>query len=192
MNGKWSTQQEIAHARELYLSGKNIDEVAGIMSCGKSSIHRWCTGIIRKGNKQRIAKGRELYLQGLSAGKVAIILGVSRGAVELWCSDIIRDKSECKKGKNNPAWRGGVATLRDILRKTKEYKDWYMAVLRRDKYKCTECGSKKKLEIHHRRPVSLFPELRMSMENSVVLCRECHTKTDSYMKPIKQLMQIQF
>jgi hypothetical protein len=184
------TKEQIELARKLYLEIGNVEKVPGF---SRSSVHRWCRDLIEVNNKKRnkdIGKARKLYLKGFDCPYIAKIFNVTRGAVELWCKGIMRNKSECKLGERNGSWRGGISKLRDVLRKTKEYKSWYMSVLRRDEFKCTECDSKKKLEIHHKKPVSLFPELRINMDNAVTLCRECHTKTESYLIPIKQLRAI--
>lgn len=48
-------------------------------------------------------------------------------------------------------------------------------------YKCLACGVRGgRLELHHLMPVSLFPEYMYNKENIMVLCRTCHTKTDTY------------
>lgn len=48
-------------------------------------------------------------------------------------------------------------------------------------YCCLACGKKGgKIELHHLLPVSLFPEYMFNKENVIILCRSCHTKTDTY------------
>lgn len=40
---------------------------------------------------------------------------------------------------------------------------------------CIACGRDKKLEVHHIKPVHLFPELELDMSNLVTLCADpCH------------------
>jgi 5-methylcytosine-specific restriction endonuclease McrA len=40
---------------------------------------------------------------------------------------------------------------------------------------CIACGSTKKLEVHHIKPVHLYPELELDSKNLVTLCAEpCH------------------
>lgn len=40
---------------------------------------------------------------------------------------------------------------------------------------CAACGSSKKLEVHHIKPVHLFPELELDPLNLITLCSEpCH------------------
>ena len=39
---------------------------------------------------------------------------------------------------------------------------------------CAVCGTKKKLEIHHKKPFYLYPELELSYNNLETLCQRCH------------------
>jgi 5-methylcytosine-specific restriction endonuclease McrA len=49
-------------------------------------------------------------------------------------------------------------------------------VLKRDKGACQmpECGSKKRLNVHHIKPWSKASPLRFETYNLITLCRECH------------------
>ena len=49
-------------------------------------------------------------------------------------------------------------------------------VLERDGWACTECGSRRRLEVHHVKPVRTHPELGFDPSNCVCLCASCHTK----------------
>ena len=44
--------------------------------------------------------------------------------------------------------------------------------------KCACCGSTKKLNVHHKKPFHLFPELELDLNNLITLCmdKECHLK----------------
>lgn len=43
---------------------------------------------------------------------------------------------------------------------------------------CEACASNKKLNVHHKKPFHLFPELELDMNNLITLCmdKECHLK----------------
>jgi hypothetical protein len=43
---------------------------------------------------------------------------------------------------------------------------------------CACCGSTKKLNVHHKKPFHLFPELELDLNNLITLCmdKECHVK----------------
>lgn len=45
---------------------------------------------------------------------------------------------------------------------------------RRDDFKCTECGARGRLEVHHVIPVRQAPELAYSLGNTKTLCTACH------------------
>jgi len=68
--------------------------------------------------------------------------------------------------------------IRD-LRRSREYRIWHETVLSRDKV-CVLCGSDKNLEVDHIKPLALFPNLALIVENGRVLCEACHKKTDTY------------
>ena len=43
---------------------------------------------------------------------------------------------------------------------------------------CAACGSSKKLNVHHKKPFHLFPQLELDLNNLITLCmdKECHVK----------------
>lgn len=45
---------------------------------------------------------------------------------------------------------------------------------RRDDFKCVQCGSSNKLEVHHIKRVKDAPELAFDLSNLLTLCRDCH------------------
>lgn len=43
--------------------------------------------------------------------------------------------------------------------------------------RCAVCGSKKRLNVHHKKPFHLYPELELDSDNLITLCmskKECH------------------
>jgi hypothetical protein len=58
-------------------------------------------------------------------------------------------------------------------RKTREYRLWKVAVVRRDR-KCLICGSMHKRHAHHLNSASYYPFLRFDVDNGVTLCSKCH------------------
>jgi predicted restriction endonuclease len=98
--------------------------------------------------------------------------------------------TEFKKGQNigdkNFNWKGGITPINCSIRSSTEMKLWRKAVFERDNYSCIWCGQKGgKLNADHIKPFSLFPELRFAIDNGRTLCKECHSKTDTYMGRIK-------
>ena len=51
---------------------------------------------------------------------------------------------------------------------------WAKAVKQQAGYKCVICGSNEKLESHHIKPRSLYPEHEFNIENGLCLCHKCH------------------
>lgn len=63
---------------------------------------------------------------------------------------------------------------------TKEYEQFRKSILKRDNYRCVECGNTHRLQVHHIKPKSKYPELLMVPSNCVTLCISCHSKTTSF------------
>jgi len=59
---------------------------------------------------------------------------------------------------------------------------WRQAVLKRDNYTCRGCGCKEKLTCHHIKSWAKYRDLRYDMDNGIVLCVDCHRKTDTWGK----------
>lgn len=90
-------------------------------------------------------------------------------------------------GVNHPNWKGGVtsANARLAAKRRSGTKKWRQKILARDKYACTICGSNERLEVDHIKPISLFPDLALSLENGRTLCHECHKLTSTYGGKVK-------
>lgn len=87
-------------------------------------------------------------------------------------------------GPNNPVWNGGTSSARTKMWQSQEYKDWRQDVFERDNYTCQGEGCGQiggKLNAHHIRSYSLFPELRLDLSNGQTLCLDCHKKTDNFL-----------
>ena len=56
------------------------------------------------------------------------------------------------------------------------YKDWRLAVYKRDKFRCQMpgCKSKSRIQAHHIRKWSTASALRYELDNGITLCRNCH------------------
>ena len=76
---------------------------------------------------------------------------------------------------NREDWKKYGKLLRR-LRCTSEYRNWRKEVLERDAYTCQCCQKSKNidLEAHHIHNFSSNEELRFSIDNGIILCRECH------------------
>ena len=81
------------------------------------------------------------------------------------------------KGKDNPNWQGGITPKSIAIRMSIEYRLWREAVFARDNWTCETCKEKGgRLNAHHIKSFSKFPELRFAIDNGQTLCRKCHRK----------------
>ena len=107
-----------------------------------------------------------------------------RRALEVGRNRIITDeerrkRSKGRKGALSSLWKGGVSkqnrTERENIMSTLEYRIWRRKVYERDGYTCQDCGKRGgKLNAHHVKSFSLYPELRLNVNNGKTLCEPCH------------------
>ncbi|MEK7664606.1 MAG: HNH endonuclease [Patescibacteria group bacterium] len=93
--------------------------------------------------------------------------------------------SKAKKGKphlnqrreNHPRWNGDEALEHERVRKRIEYKIWREIIFSRDNWTCQKCKNKGgELNVHHIFNFADFLDLRISIDNGITLCRNCHKK----------------
>lgn len=82
---------------------------------------------------------------------------------------------------------------RTFLATEGERKTWREAVLERDNYTCQICGVNYSdcsclLHAHHIKPVSLFPELALDIDNGEARCHLCHNRGISIMTKEEQFI----
>ncbi len=97
------------------------------------------------------------------------------------------------KGEDSPFWKGGIASVNEIIRGSAEYKEWRWKVFKRDNFtcqnsKCKFCynkGSGNKVA-HHIKSFSKYQKLRFDISNGITLCEKFHdeirTKEEKYIK----------
>ena len=78
----------------------------------------------------------------------------------------------------NPRWNGGHSPERQSVYARHFWKELAKQILARDHYRCTRCGTRNttgnRLEVHHVKPWSAYPELRFESNNLQTLCHDCH------------------
>lgn len=62
------------------------------------------------------------------------------------------------------------------ITRTRRWQTVRHGVLERDGWACTACGSRRRLEVHHRLRVKDHPEAAFDPATLITLCGPCHTK----------------
>lgn len=98
-------------------------------------------------------------------------------------------------GNQNINWKGGIAKIDRLCRTMREYYEWRTEIFQRDNFTCKDCNRHGGyLTVHHIKSFSLIlkenkiatrQEARecdelWDLDNGIVLCEECHRKTDNY------------
>jgi len=94
----------------------------------------------------------------------------------------VKTKKKRKK-RANSKWKKRVfASWADTpeqaaFRRSPEYRQWRINVLERDKYTCQHCEQTGgRLVVHHIKTFKMNPDLRLEVDNGIVLCNKCHEK----------------
>lgn len=77
--------------------------------------------------------------------------------------------------------RGRKCKERDLIESSRAYKDWRLAVFKRDDWTCQMCLVRGGvLNADHIKPFATHPELRLELSNGRTLCRDCHKTTPTF------------
>lgn len=91
----------------------------------------------------------------------------------------LRGRGDLMLGENNPNWKGGIDQKTRGVRRSREYLRFKKFIRERDKV-CTECGSDKRLHVHHEKSFTYYPKLRFEPSNAKLLCFKCHRGTPNF------------
>lgn len=65
----------------------------------------------------------------------------------------------------------------ETFRNTADYKRWRDAVMTKGGNRCAKCGATSgQLNAHHIKNIYDFPELRLDVDNGIILCNTCHAE----------------
>lgn len=128
-------------------------------------------------------KNKTAEITELSLRAIAYYSGLDRATVRICLSELVKFEIM------NVVWKPELRiTFRpkcdwrilesEVPKKPQRVKltPWRNAVLKRDRYRCQDCGGWENLEVHHIKPWKKFPELRIVVSNGITLCKSCHKK----------------
>lgn len=137
---------------------------------------------------------------GVSARDKGIVIGARHLAEATGCStddiDILVSKGYLVPAEDGHYrivhWYENAATGQAIKKRNSyDYRQWRKTVIDRDKT-CKICGSNRRLEAHHIKPFSMYPELRYDPDNGITLCCSCHRKLHGLEKKHGKEKNVQF
>jgi hypothetical protein len=103
--------------------------------------------------------------------------------------------ASAKRGKDCHFWKGGITSLKILIRQSYKYRQWRSDVFTRDNFTCQLCGIRGgKLNSDHIKSFSLILEQNnvktiidafeceelWNINNGRTLCEKCHVKTDNF------------
>jgi len=79
-----------------------------------------------------------------------------------------------RTGPANPNWKGGGSPERQRLYSSGEWRRLRRQLRVRAGGACEECGATEHLHMHHVKSWASHPELRLELDNLLLLCAVCH------------------
>ncbi len=131
----------------------------------------------RKKNISKALAGRIPWNKGLTAKTNKIIKESNKKNSETHKESFRKGKVQWNyiDGRSKGKWREKYGCDWEKIRQL---------ILRRDNFTCQHCGTKRKLEIHHKIPFLI--NFDNSLKNLTTLCGTCHRKEEA--RIIKQLV----
>jgi 5-methylcytosine-specific restriction endonuclease McrA len=167
-NKRGITKEFLQHEYEEL--GKPTTQIAREIGCNDSTIwHLMVKFDIKRRHCASYRKGKKFspeWREALSAARI---------------------KAKLSRGIDNPNWKGGVTVANYVNRISNDYQVWRRRVLRFKGESCSSCGKNLLIpceccghcpdrHVHHIQPFSDNPDLRLSIDNAVVLCESCHKR----------------
>jgi hypothetical protein len=84
-------------------------------------------------------------------------------------------KKQYQNGRKSSWWKGGISDINNVIRNSTDFKMWRKNVFNRDNYICQKCKQiGGKLNPHHIKNFSDFPDERFNLHNGITFCENCH------------------
>ncbi len=130
-----------------------------------------------------VHKGQKAWNKGIPrTEEVKAKIKAKRALQKPFTIETRKKMSIAHKGRRAWNWSGNSVSESIRIRNSFEMKLWRESIFKRDNWTCTECSQVGgQLNAHHIKPFSLFPELRLAIDNGTTLCLVCHKKTDSFL-----------
>lgn len=124
-------------------------------------------------NRTKLNNDGTYWFCKCSCGKIVSYLGTH---LKNGSCTTCGDRKIHRSGDNNSNWKGGVTPKLLSDRTSKEYENWRNDVYSRNWFTCQCCGKSKDIEknAHHINNFSENEELKYDLNNSILLCAECH------------------
>jgi len=90
-----------------------------------------------------------------------------------------------KRGAEHWLWKGNRGFNLDC--RNRLYKPWILEVLKRDKFICTMCGSKKNLHVHHIRTLRKIINIVLQ-KNGICAIKDVDTKSELYERLMQEVV----
>lgn len=145
--------------------------------------------------KKRLGKAlSEAHRKAISnsiKGKKKVFTQQHKDNIKKSFTDEMRQNlAKLRTGERNIFWKGGVTSENLKIRMMSEYRIWRNHVYQRDNFTCQDCGVVGgKLNAHHIKEFSNYPELRFDLSNGQTLCISCHRKTENFGKKSLNLIK---
>lgn len=188
IKAKWQDPTYREHMRQAHRGHKHTEEhKANISNAGKGHVVTEITRIkISHANtgKVRTEEAKAKISASKKLNPIRFWLGKHRPETMAKVADKIRGRKQSEahklaismshRGDKAYQWAGGSKRGKHSLT-GHEYRFWRKSVFVRDNFTCQICEAKSgKLNAHHIKPWSSFPDVRYSVENGMTLCNECH------------------
>jgi 5-methylcytosine-specific restriction protein A len=79
-----------------------------------------------------------------------------------------------RTGSSNPNWKGGTTPERQRVYAGATWRRLRRQLLTRAACMCEVCGQTDGLHMHHVKSWAEHPELRLELDNLMLLCQPCH------------------